>query len=73
MNKVSAKNPSAAQILKYKNKAFWDFPGGPVVKILCSQCRGLGLDSWLGNQIPHAATKIWHSQKRKERKNTASQ
>ena len=25
------------------------FPGGPVAKILCSQCRGPGFDPWLGN------------------------
>ena len=27
----------------------WDFPGGPVAKTLCSQCRGLGFDPWSGN------------------------
>ena len=27
----------------------WGFPGGPVVKILCFQCRGHGFDPWLGN------------------------
>ena len=26
-----------------------DFPGGPMVKILCFQCRGCGFNSWLGN------------------------
>ena len=26
-----------------------DFPGGPMVKILCFQCRGCGINSWLGN------------------------
>ena len=66
-------NLSVAQILKSKNKAFRDFPGCPVAKILCSQCRGLGFDPWLGNQILHVAAKTWHSRKRKERKNTASQ
>ena len=24
----------------------WDFLGGPVVKTLCSQCRGPGFDPW---------------------------
>ena len=24
----------------FKNLKFWDFPGGPVVKTLCFQCRG---------------------------------
>ena len=26
-----------------------DFPGGPVAKIPCSQCRGPGFNPWLGN------------------------
>ena len=26
-----------------------DFPGGPVVKTLCSQCRGQGFDPWPGD------------------------
>ena len=26
-----------------------DFPGGPVVKTLCFQCRGPRFDSWLEN------------------------
>ena len=46
-----------------------DFPGVPVAKILCSQCRGPRFDPWSGNWIPHAATKslhaaaeTWHSQ-----------
>ena len=26
-----------------------DFPGGPVVKTLCFQCRGLKFNPWLGN------------------------
>ena len=30
-----------------------DFPGGPVVKTLCSQHRGHGFNPWLG-KIPHA-------------------
>ena len=34
-----------------------DFPGGPVVKSLCFQCRGHRFDLWLGNKDPtcHAA------------------
>ena len=27
----------------------WDFPGGPVVRTPCSQCRGPGFDPWSGN------------------------
>ena len=38
------------------------FPGGPVAKTPCSQCRGPGLDPWPGNQIPSATTKTQHSQ-----------
>ena len=34
-----------------------DFPGGPVVKTLCSQSRGPGFDPWSENEIPHVATK----------------
>ena len=30
----------------------WDFPGGPVVKILCFHCRGDGSNPWSG-QILH--------------------
>ena len=28
-----------------------DFPGGPVAKALCSQCRGPRFNPWSGNQI----------------------
>ena len=35
-----------------KQKEYLDFPGGPVVKTPCSQCRGPGFYSWSGNQIP---------------------
>ena len=39
-----------------------DFPGGPVPKTPCSQCRGSRFDPWSGNYIPHVATKTQHSQ-----------
>ena len=44
-----------------------DFPGGPVGKTPCSQCRGPGFYPWLGNHMlqlksPHATTKTWQSQ-----------
>ena len=29
-----------------KNLLFWDFPGGPVVKILCFQCRRCRFNAW---------------------------
>ena len=38
-----------------------DFPGGPVAKTPCSQCRGPGFDPWSGIYIPHAATKSLHA------------
>ena len=39
-----------------------NFPGGPVVKTLCSQYRGPGFSPSLGNSMPHASTKTGHSQ-----------
>ena len=42
------------------------FPGVPVVKIPCSQYRGMGLIPGWGIKIPHAAG---HSQKIKQNKN----
>ena len=38
-------------------KSMRDFPGGPVVKTPCFQCRAPGFDPWSGNYIPHAITK----------------
>ena len=42
-----------------------DFPGGPVGKTPCSQCRGPGFDPWSGNHLHkscmHAATKCLHA------------
>ena len=32
--------------------AIGDFPGGPVVRTLCLQCRGCGFDPRSGNQDP---------------------
>ena len=34
-----------------------DFPRVPVAKTPCSQCRGLGFDSWFENEIPYATIK----------------
>ena len=33
----------------HKNYYNWDFPGSPVVKTPCFQCRGCGFDPWSGN------------------------
>ena len=35
--------------IKKKKKRYKDFPGGPVGKTPCSQCRGPGFDPWSGN------------------------
>ena len=35
-----------------KNKSCRDFPDGPVVKTLRSQCRGNMFDPWFGGNIP---------------------
>ena len=32
-----------------KEERVGDFPGGPVIKIPHSQCRGHGFDPWLGD------------------------
>ena len=31
---------------------YWDFPGGPVAKTPCSQCRGPGVPSLVGKLDP---------------------
>ena len=33
----------------FKNEQIRDFPGGPLVKTSCSQCRGRGFNPWSGN------------------------
>ena len=41
-----------------------DIPGGPMVKPLCSQCRGPRFDPWLGNyKIPRA---MWRGQQQQQ-------
>ena len=46
-----------------------DFPGSPLAKTPCSQCRGPRFKPWSGNKIYHTTTKdppavmkTWHSQ-----------
>ena len=34
---------------------FWDFPGSPLVRSLCSQCIGWGILPWWRDKIAHAA------------------
>ena len=43
-------------VLFLSEHSSWDFPGGPVAKTPCSQCRGPGFDPWSGNKIPHVLT-----------------
>ena len=38
-------------------KLRWDFPGDPVAKTLCSQCREPRFNPWSRNYIPHVASK----------------
>ena len=53
-------------LLKKKKKKYLKFKKGTSLVVqglrLCSQCRGPRFDPWLGNWIPHAATKTQHSQ-----------
>ena len=39
----------------------WDFPGGPVTKTLCSQCRGLGLIPGQGTRAYMPQLKILYT------------
>ena len=36
-------------VFLHKRPLCGDFPGGPVAKSLCSQCRWPGFDPWSGN------------------------
>ena len=38
-----------------------DFPGGPVAKTPCSQCRGPGFDLWSGTRSHTLQLKILHA------------
>ena len=48
----------------FKVSHIWDFPGGPVVKILCFHGREHSVDPWSGNQ-DHTCHVVW-PKKRKE-------
>jgi len=41
--------PESIHRIDFKKHKTGDLPGGPVAKTLCSQCRGPGLNPWLGN------------------------
>ena len=64
-----------AYILGFSQTAFqkWksmDFPGGPVVKTLSFQCRGIGLIPGPGTKIPHAVQDSKKKKKKKPLKNS---
>ena len=46
---ITVNTQKGTLIVSLKKKKPLDFPGGPVVKTLCSQYRGCGLDPWSGN------------------------
>ena len=55
---TSAKNwHPIGNVMLLTSEPLWDFPGGPVAKTPCSQCRGLGSIPGQGTKIPHATTK----------------
>ena len=43
----------------------WDFPGGPVAKILPTSARGIGLIPAWGVEIPHAS---WPEKQQQQQK-----
>ena len=51
--------------IKIKNFVHWDFPGGPLVKTPCSQCRGMGSIPGWRTKIPHA---LWCGQNKQTNK-----
>ena len=46
-----------SSLMPLYNQSPRDFPGGPVAKTLCSQCKGPGFNHWLGSWIPQGTTK----------------
>ena len=42
------------RMLQFKKRKEGGFPGGPVAKTPCSECRRPRFDPWLDNSIPHA-------------------
>ena len=55
-----------AQNIINKKCMLRDFPGGPVVKTPCSQCRGHGFDPWSGNEDPTCHT-AWPKKRKQKR------
>ena len=54
-------SPVAKNRENQQELTFGDFPGGPVVKTLCFQCRGGRFNPWSGNQDPtcHVIQNTW--------------
>ena len=50
--------------LLFLSKTSQDFPGGPVVKTPCFQCRGMGSIPGQGTKIPQA---VWPKKKKKRK------
>ena len=48
-SRTRLKRLSSSSRCMYKKVTYRDFPSGPVVKALCSQCREPGFDPWSGN------------------------
>ena len=47
--KVKVENEKVGLKLNIQKTKIRDFPGGPVARTLCSQCRGSRFISWSGN------------------------
>ena len=47
--------------LEFKTRSLWDFPGGPGVKMLHFQCRGVGSIPGWGTKIPLSQKKTQNS------------
>ena len=65
-------NPDSI-ILKKSENLPWGFPGGSVVKTLCSHCRGHWFDPWLRlrkvkSHKPHGASKKTNKKKTNKQK-----
>ena len=56
-NTIGSRETIHATILLTLKWLIGDFPDGPVVKTMHSQCRGHGFDSGQGIKIPHVL--VW--------------
>ena len=65
---MSETSPNTSTHHIQKDRQGHYLPGGPGVKTVSSQCRGLGFNSRVGNQVPYATTQTQHSKKKKKKK-----